>query len=60
MDEVSSSLLAHEARLIRQANDGVEKEEKALDVKGETSRVKDLEKPTFRGRGRAFSWRKFH
>lgn len=55
MDKVSGSILAHEARLVRQADDHVEKEKKALHIRGETSRVKDSEKTPFRCRGRGFS-----
>lgn len=46
---------AHEARLISQADEGVVKEEKALHAKCEMSRVKDGDKPLFRGRGRGYS-----
>lgn len=60
MDDVSGSLLANEVRLLRQANNQADKEEKVFHVRGEASRVKDRERAPFRGRGRSFSRKRFH
>lgn len=60
MDEVSGSLLAHEARLVRQVDDTTEKDEKALHIRGEVSRAKDHKKSSIRGGGRGFSQGRFH
>ncbi|XP_039138844.1 uncharacterized protein LOC120276185 [Dioscorea cayenensis subsp. rotundata] len=59
MEDVSGSLVAHKARLLRQADDQVGKEEKAFHVKGEAVGVRDKEKGVSRGRGRGFSRGRF-
>ncbi|XP_039128901.1 uncharacterized protein LOC120265039 [Dioscorea cayenensis subsp. rotundata] len=59
MEDVSGSLIAHEARLLRQVDDQVEKEEKAFNVRSEAVGVKDREKYASKGRGRGFSRGRF-
>lgn len=54
MDEVNGSHMAHDARLKSQAHEHVEKEVKALHIKGETSGLKDNDKHSFRGRGEIY------